>query len=187
MIPARCCIGEVGKGLTPPARFTRRTRCTPRCGSFTIDTSTPCWTSTGRKWMASFGMRHSLSRNELGPAALPGYPSRGMMTLVKEVAAAVAGFSPQLALFASDDIGASYQYDHGVPYCLGCAWHLPGQWMHSGGLVLWTVSELSQCPLVLQLGAGDAASNTPATGWRRSRCPLPSGTGRPAMTSALAI
>jgi hypothetical protein len=47
-----------------------------------------------------------------------GYPSRGMMTLVKEVAGAVASFSPELAFMASDDIGAWYIYEQGVPYCL---------------------------------------------------------------------
>ncbi len=56
--------------------------------------------------------------NDLGPAAAPGYASRGMMTLIKEVAAAVAGFSPQLAFLASDDIGAFQQYESAVPYCL---------------------------------------------------------------------
>jgi hypothetical protein len=56
--------------------------------------------------------------NGLSPSALPGYPSRGMMTLVKEVAAAVADYSPQLALLASDDIGAKFQYDLAAPYCL---------------------------------------------------------------------
>ncbi len=56
--------------------------------------------------------------NELGPAAAPGYASRGMMTLAKEIAAMVAGFSTQLAFFASDDIGAFHQYEQAVPYCL---------------------------------------------------------------------
>ena len=41
-----------------------------------------------------------------------------MMTLVKEVAAKVAAFSPELAFFASDDIGAWSVYDLGAPYCL---------------------------------------------------------------------
>jgi hypothetical protein len=41
-----------------------------------------------------------------------------MMTLVKEVTAKVADFSPQLAFLASDDIGAWSVYDLGVPYCL---------------------------------------------------------------------
>ena len=56
--------------------------------------------------------------NDLGPAAAPGYASRGMMTLVKEVAATVAGFSAKLAFFASDDIGAFTQYEGAAPYCL---------------------------------------------------------------------
>jgi hypothetical protein len=56
--------------------------------------------------------------NDVGPAAAPGYASRGMMRLVKEVAATVASASPQLAFFASDDIGASLQYDQAAPYCL---------------------------------------------------------------------
>jgi hypothetical protein len=56
--------------------------------------------------------------SDLGPEALPGYASRGMMTLVKEVASSVANFSPQLAFFASDDVGAWFQYDQGAPYCL---------------------------------------------------------------------
>jgi hypothetical protein len=56
--------------------------------------------------------------SELGTKAAPGYASRGMMTLVKEVATEVANFSPQVAFFASDDIGAFSQYDQAVPYCL---------------------------------------------------------------------
>jgi hypothetical protein len=56
--------------------------------------------------------------NDLGPEVAPGYAGRGMMTLVKEVASRVANFSPQLALFASDDIGAFSQYEQAAPYCL---------------------------------------------------------------------
>ena len=39
---------------------------------------------------------------DLGTEAAPGYASRGMMTLMEEVAARVADFSPELALFTSD-------------------------------------------------------------------------------------
>jgi hypothetical protein len=74
--------------------------------------------------------------HDLGPAAAPGYASRGMMTLVKEVAAAVASFSPELAFFASDDIGALYQYDQAAPYCLVAhgtyqdSWCTPEGWSY---------------------------------------------------------
>src|SRR5208282_2277577 len=57
-------------------------------------------------------------RNDNTPSAIPGYPTRAMMTLVKEVTAKVAEFSPQLAFLASDDIGAWPVYDLGAPYCL---------------------------------------------------------------------
>jgi hypothetical protein len=57
-------------------------------------------------------------RNDNTITSITGYPARGMMTLVKEVAAKVAAFSQQLAFFASDDIGAWSAYDLGAPYCL---------------------------------------------------------------------
>jgi hypothetical protein len=56
--------------------------------------------------------------SDLGPAAAPGYASRGMMTLVKEVAAMVANSNSQLAFFASDVIGAWFKFDQAAPYCL---------------------------------------------------------------------
>jgi hypothetical protein len=56
--------------------------------------------------------------NDNGPSAIPGYPARAMMTLVKEVTAKVAAFSPQLAFLASDVIGARSKYDLAAPYCL---------------------------------------------------------------------
>jgi hypothetical protein len=56
--------------------------------------------------------------HDLGPVPYTGYASRAMMTLVKEVAHAVASFSPKLAFFASDDIGAFDQYELAAPYCL---------------------------------------------------------------------
>jgi len=59
-----------------------------------------------------------ISRDALGPAAAPGYASRGMMTLVREVAATVAGFRPHLAFFASDCIGPGLSFDQAVPYAL---------------------------------------------------------------------
>jgi hypothetical protein len=85
---------------------------------------------------------------ELGSAATPGYASRGFMTLVKEIAATVAKFSPQLAFLASDDVGAWLSNDQGVPYCLVAhgtyqdSWCTPEGW--SFGLfpnyrnVLWS-------------------------------------------------
>jgi hypothetical protein len=57
-------------------------------------------------------------RNDDTTSPIPGYPSRAMMTLVKEVTAKVAACSPQLAFFASDDIGAWAAYDLGAPYGL---------------------------------------------------------------------
>jgi len=41
-----------------------------------------------------------------------------MMTLMKEVAAEVAKFSPDLAFFSSDDIGAWSSFDQSAPYAL---------------------------------------------------------------------
>ncbi len=73
---------------------------------------------------------------ELGPASMPGYASRALMTLVKDVAAAVAKFSPQLAFLASDDIGAWQANDEGVPYCLVAhgtyqdSWCTPEGWSY---------------------------------------------------------
>jgi hypothetical protein len=61
---------------------------------------------------------YTVGTDDLGPEAAPGYASRGMMTLVKEVASEVAKFNPQLAFFASDDIGAWYQYERSAPYAL---------------------------------------------------------------------
>jgi hypothetical protein len=61
------------------------------------------------------------ARRRLAPTPNPaklGYPSRGMMTLMKEVAAAVARYNPELAFLASDVIGAWYVYEQAVPYCL---------------------------------------------------------------------
>jgi len=72
--------------------------------------------------------------SDLGPQAAPGYASRGMMTLVREVAARVASFNPQLAFFASDDLGASFQFDQAAPYCLVAhgtyqdSWCTPEAW-----------------------------------------------------------
>jgi hypothetical protein len=57
-------------------------------------------------------------RNDNTPSAIPGYPCRAMMTLVKEVTAKVADFSPQLAFLTSDCIGAWTVYDLAAPYCL---------------------------------------------------------------------
>jgi hypothetical protein len=71
---------------------------------------------------------------DLGPAPYSGYASRAMMTLVKEVAATVVQFNPRLAFFASDDIGAWYQYENSAPYCLGAhgtyqdSWCAPVAW-----------------------------------------------------------
>jgi hypothetical protein len=71
---------------------------------------------------------------ELGPVPYSGYASRAMMTLVKQVAAKVADFSPRLAFLASDDIGAWYRYDQSAPYCLGAhgtyqdSWCSPVAW-----------------------------------------------------------
>jgi hypothetical protein len=60
---------------------------------------------------------NQVGASDLGPEAAPGYASRGMMTLVKEVAAMVADFSPQLAFYSSDSIGAWGASDR-VPYAL---------------------------------------------------------------------
>jgi len=54
---------------------------------------------------------------DLGTAAYPGYADRAMMTLVKELAAIVAGASPQLAFFASDVIGVR-TWINKAPYAL---------------------------------------------------------------------
>ncbi|HUZ47321.1 MAG TPA: hypothetical protein VMW54_11860 [Terriglobia bacterium] len=59
-----------------------------------------------------------IGRDALGTAAAPGYASRAMMTLVRDVAATVAGFNPQLAFFASDCIGLGLSFDQAVPYAL---------------------------------------------------------------------
>ncbi len=61
---------------------------------------------------------YSVGPSDLGPAAAPGYASRGMMTLMKAVAAEVAKFSPDLAFFSSDDIGAWSSFDQSPPYAL---------------------------------------------------------------------
>jgi len=61
---------------------------------------------------------YTVGTNDLGPAAAPGYASRGMMTLMKEVAATVANYSSQLAFFSSDDIGAWYMFEQAAPYAL---------------------------------------------------------------------
>lgn len=77
-----------------------------------------------------------ISPADLGPEAAPGYASRGMMTLVKEVAARVTEANSQLAFFASDDIGASFQYDQAAPYCLVThgtyqdSWCTPEAWSY---------------------------------------------------------
>ncbi len=59
-----------------------------------------------------------ISYDALGPEAAPGYASRAMMTLMRDVAATVAKFSPQLAFFASDCIGLRLQFDQAAPYAL---------------------------------------------------------------------
>ncbi len=56
--------------------------------------------------------------HDMGQEHYPGYAGRAMMTLVKDVAGTVANYSSQLAFFASDDIGAWYQYEESAPYCL---------------------------------------------------------------------
>jgi hypothetical protein len=74
--------------------------------------------------------------HDLGPAPSAGYASRAMMTLVKEVAGAVASFSPNLAFFASDDIGAFDQFEFAAPYCLMAhgtyqdSWCTPPGWSY---------------------------------------------------------
>jgi hypothetical protein len=60
----------------------------------------------------------SVGVNDLGPKAAPGYASRAMMVLMKDVAGAVANFSPHLAFFSSDDIGIWREYDQSLPYAL---------------------------------------------------------------------
>jgi hypothetical protein len=54
----------------------------------------------------------------LGPEAAPGYASRGMMTLVRAIAATVTRFSPQLAFYSSDCIGLRRSFEQAVPYAL---------------------------------------------------------------------
>jgi hypothetical protein len=61
---------------------------------------------------------YTVGTTDLGPEAAPGYASRGMMTLMKEVAAEVAKFSSQLAFFSSDDVGAWYMFEQAAPYAL---------------------------------------------------------------------
>jgi hypothetical protein len=61
---------------------------------------------------------YTVGTSDLGPVAAPGYASRGMMTLMKEVAATVANYSSQLAFFSSDDIGAWYMFERAAPYAL---------------------------------------------------------------------
>jgi hypothetical protein len=79
-------------------------------------------------WDETFVVRPS----DLGSAAAPGYASRGMMTLVKEVTAEVSKFSPKLAFFASDDIGAWTE----APYALVAhgtyqdSWCTPASWSY---------------------------------------------------------
>ena len=60
----------------------------------------------------------TVGTSDLGPEAVPGYASRGMMTLMKEIAGEVATFSPNLAFFSSDDIGLSDTPDRAAPYAL---------------------------------------------------------------------
>src|ERR1017187_823320 len=61
---------------------------------------------------------YTVGPSDLGPEVAPGYASRGMMTLMKEVAAEVAQFSPNLAFFSSDDIGTSDMFEKAAPYAL---------------------------------------------------------------------
>jgi len=61
---------------------------------------------------------YTVGTSDLGPPAAPGYASRGMMTLMREVASAVAQYSAELAFFSSDDIGAWYMFEQAVPYAL---------------------------------------------------------------------
>lgn len=57
-----------------------------------------------------------------------------MMGLVKEVAALVAKAQPQVAFLASDNIGALFQLEQAVPYCLVAhgtyqdSWCTPSGW-----------------------------------------------------------
>jgi hypothetical protein len=57
----------------------------------------------------------SVGPKELGTSTAPGYAGRRMMTLLKEVTAEVINYSPDLAFFASDDIGTEMS---AAPYCL---------------------------------------------------------------------
>lgn len=80
---------------------------------------------------------YTVGTNDLGPDAAPGYASRGMMTLVKEVASEVAKFNSQLAFFSSDDIGAWFQYEQSAPYALVAhgtyqdSWCTPVGWSYA--------------------------------------------------------
>jgi hypothetical protein len=56
--------------------------------------------------------------HEMGPEPYPGYAGRAMMTLVREVTAAVESYSPQLAFLASDCIGLWYRFEETAPCCL---------------------------------------------------------------------
>lgn len=81
-------------------------------------------------WDETFGVGPS----DLGTEDAPGYAGRGMMTLVKEVAAEVGNFNSDLAFFASDDIGPTSPGDLAAPYCLFAhgtyqdSWCTPTAW-----------------------------------------------------------
>ena len=62
----------------------------------------------------------------MGPSDARGMRAARMMTLVKEVAAEVANFSPQLAFLASDDIGAWSEYRLSRALLPGGPWDLSG-------------------------------------------------------------
>ena len=59
---------------------------------------------------------NTIASGSPGTVAFPGYASRAMMTLVKEIAASVSQ-SPNLAFLTSDNIG-NFGEVHNAPYCL---------------------------------------------------------------------
>lgn len=59
---------------------------------------------------------YTIPTNAIGPSAVPGYADRALMTLMRDVAGAIASHA-NLAFFSSDNIGYQEQVRN-APYCL---------------------------------------------------------------------
>ena len=90
MIPARYCAGEDGKVPDTKGRAYAQNPLHPEVREFYLRYIQALLEEFGKEVDGFIWDETCSVRNDNAPLAIPGYPSRAMMTLVKEVAAKVA-------------------------------------------------------------------------------------------------